>query len=224
MEMCEVINIFQTNYTKGKIDFRVEGVTDTLIFPTDEMREILRKPEIGEDAYHEDPTINKLEDLAAKKVGKEASLFIPSGTMGNLITVLTLCHREDEVILEATAHMLGEGGGISAFGGVMCRTIFGDKGILYPHDIKIALINEHRRIRNFYPKTKLICLENPHNRAGGIVIPLEIVKDICQIAHDNNVFVHLDGARIFHAAVALNTDAADVAKSVDSVMFCLSKE
>ena len=215
-----MIKIFKTNYTKDKIDFRMEAARDELPLPTDEMREGIIIPEIGADVYQEDPAINRLEELAAKKVGKEAAIFLVSGTMGNLIAVLTHCNRGDEVILEAGAHMLYyEVGGMSAIGGVMPRTIVGNKGVITPKQIEEALLEENV----FFRKTKLICLENPHNRAGGLVIPLKIMEDIYQIAHQHNIFIHLDGARIFNAAVALDVDASAVAKNSDSVMFCLSK-
>jgi len=206
-----MINVFKTNYTKDKIDFRMEAAMDELTMPTAEMREGIIIPEIGADVYQEDPTINKLEELAAKKIGKEAALFLPSGTMCNLIAVLTHCNRGDEIILEAGSHMLYyEVGGMSALAGVMPRTIVGNKE---------ALLDEN----TFFRKTKLICLENPHNRAGGLVIPLKNMEDIYQTAHRHNMFVYLDGARIFNAAAALDVDVSVVAKYSDSVMFCLSK-
>lgn len=215
-----MISVFKTNYTKDKIDFRMEAAMDELPLPTDEMREGIIVPEIGDDLYLEDPAINRLEELAAKKVGKEDAFFLASGTMGNLIAVLTHCNRGDEIILEAGAHMLYyEVGGMSAIGGVMPRTIVGNKGVITPKQIEEALLGENV----FFRKAKLICLENPHNRAGGIVIPLKNMEDIYQIAHQHNIFVHLDGARIFNAAVALDVDASVVAKNSDSVMFCLSK-
>jgi len=201
---------------RKKIDLR----SDTVTLPTDEMREAMNNAEVGDDVYQEDPTINQLEELAAKKLGKEAALFVPSGTMGNLIAVLTHCQRGDEVILEMDSHIYYyEVGGMSAVAGVIPRLITGDKGILNPQDIKRALREENLH----YPKTTLICVENTHNRAGGTIIPPEIIEAICQLAHQRNIQVHLDGARIFNAAIALNIKPALLAKDVDSVMFCLSK-
>jgi len=215
-----MISVFKTNYTKDKIDFRMEAAMNELSLPTNEMREGITVPKIGDDLYLEDPAINRLEELAAKKVGKEDAFFIPSGTMANLIAVLTHCNRGDEVILEAGAHILYyEVGGMSALAGVMPRTIVGNRGIITPKQIEEALLGEN----DFYRKTKLICLENPHNRAGGIIIPLKNMEDIYQIAHQHHIFVHLDGARIFNAAVALDVDASVITKNSDSVMFCLSK-
>ncbi len=194
--------------------------SDTVTLPTDEMREAMSNAEVGDDVYQEDPAVNRLEELAAKKLGKEAALFVPSGTMGNLIAVLTHCQRGDEVILERDSHIYYyEVGGISAVAGVIPRLIVGDKGILNPQDIKKTLRDENLH----YPKTTLICLENTHNRAGGTIIPLKVTEQICQLAHQRNITVYLDGARIFNAAIALNIEPALLAKNVDSVMFCLSK-
>ena len=180
----------------------------------------MNNAEVGDDVYQEDPTVNRLEELAAKKLGKEAALFVPSGTMGNLISVLTHCQKGEEVILEMDSHIYYyEVGGMSAVAGVIPRLIAGDKGILDPQDIKRALREENLH----YPKTTLICVENTHNRAGGTIIPPEIIEEICQLGHERNIQVHLDGARIFNAAVALNIEPALLTKNVDSVMFCLSK-
>lgn len=180
----------------------------------------MNNAEVGDDVFQEDPTVNQLEELAAKKVGKEAALFVPSGTMGNLVTVLTHCQRGDEVILEIDSHIyFYEVGGMSAVAGVIPRLIIGDKGIPDPQDVKRAL-----REDNFhFPKTTLICLENTHNRAGGTIIPPKLTEEICQLAHQRNIAVHLDGARIFNAAIALNIEPTLLTKNVDSVMFCLSK-
>jgi len=140
--------------------------------------------------------------------------------MGNLIAVLTHCQRGDEVILEMDSHMYYyEVGGMSAVAGVIPRLVVGDKGILNPQDIKRALRDENLH----YPKTTLICVENTHNRAGGTIVPLKVTEEICQLAHQRNIQVHLNGARTFNAAVALNLEPALLTKNVDSVMFCLSK-
>jgi len=180
----------------------------------------MKNADVGDDVYQEDPTVNQLEGLAAEKLRKEAALFVPSGTMGNLIAVLTHCQRGDEVILEIDSHIyFYEVGGMSAVAGVIPRLIIGDKGILDPQDVKRALRDD-----NFhFPKTTLICLENTHNRAGGTIIPPELTEEICQLAHQRNIAVHLDGARIFNAAIALNIEPTLLTKNVDSVMFCLSK-
>jgi len=199
-----------------KIDLK----SDTVTLPTDEMREAMKNAEVGDDVYKEDPTINRLEDLAAKKLKKEAALFVPSGSMGNLIAIMTHCQRGEEAILEAESHFYYyEVGSISAIAGVIPRLIVGNKGVPNPQDIEKAFREENIQ----YPKTTLVCLENTHNRAGGTIIPPEVTEEICQIAHQRNILVHLDGARIFNAAVALNIEPTDLTKNVDSVMFCLSK-
>jgi threonine aldolase len=158
--------------------------------------------------------------LAAKKLGKEEALFVPSGTMGNLIAVLTHCQRGDEIILERDSHIYYyEVGGMSAVAGVIPRLIVGDRGIPNPQGIRKALRDENLH----YPMTNLICLENTHNRAGGTIIPPKVTEEICQLAHQRNIAVHLDGARIFNAAIALDIETILLTKNVDSVMFCLSK-
>lgn len=184
------------------------------------MKEAMKNADVGDDVYQEDPTVNQLEGLAAEKLRKEAALFVPSGTMGNLIAVLTHCQRGDEVILEIDSHIyFYEVGGMSAVAGVIPRLIIGDKGIPDPQDVKRALRDD-----NFhFPKTTLICLENTHNRAGGTIISPKLTEEICQLAHQRNIAVHLDGARIFNAAIALNIEPTFLTKNVDSVMFCLSK-
>lgn len=184
------------------------------------MREAMKNAEVGDDVYQEDPSVNQLERLSAKKVGKEEALFVPSGTMGNLIAVLTHCQRGEEVILEAESHMYYyEVGGMSAVAGVIPRLIESDKGVLNPQKIKRIL----REKNIHYPKTTLICLENTHNRAGGTIVSPKITEEICQLAHQSNILIHLDGARIFNAAIALNIEPDILTKDVDSVMFCLSK-
>jgi len=204
------------NYQLKKIDLR----SDTVTLPTDEMREAMCRAKVGDDVYQEDPTINQLEELAAQKVGKEAALFVSSGTMGNLISILTHCQRGEEIILEANSHIYYyEVGSMSAVAGVIPRLIAGDKGA-----INVKEINKTLRSENIhYPKTTLISLENTHNRAGGTVFPLDVMEEVCQFAHNHNLKVHLDGARIFNAAIALNVKPSILTKDVDSIMFCLSK-
>ena len=205
-----------SNYQLKKIDLR----SDTVTLPTNEMREAMKNANVGDDVYQEDPTVNRLEELAAKKLEKEAALFVPSGTMGNLVALLTHCQRGDEVILETDSHIYYyEVGGLSAVAGVVPRLISGDKGVLNPDDIKKELREENLH----YPKTTLICVENTHNRAGGTITSPEVIEEICRLAHQRNIQVHLDGARIFNAAIALNIKPALLIKDVDSVMFCLSK-
>lgn len=181
----------------------------------------MENAEVGDDVYQEGPTINQLEKLAAAKAGKGAALFVPSGTMGNLIAALTHCQRSEEVILGAESHInYYEVGGISAVAGVIPSAIPGDnKGNLTPQAVEKALREENIH----YPETSLICLENTHNRAGGTIVSPQITEEVYQLAHQRNIQGHLDGARIFNAALALNPEPAVLTKDVDSVMFCLSK-
>ena len=184
------------------------------------MRKAMKNAEVGDDGYQEDPTVNRLEELAAKKMGKEAALFVSSGTMGNLVAILTHCQRGEEIILELGTHIYyAEVGGISALAGVIPRLVVGNKGVHSPQDIDKFLRDE----KFYYHKKVLICLENTHLQEGGIVIPPNVIEEICQLAYKWNIKVHLDGARIFNAAVALNIKPTVFTKNVDSVMFCLSK-
>ncbi|WP_236034935.1 low-specificity L-threonine aldolase [Alkalihalobacterium elongatum] len=198
------------------IDFR----SDTVTKPTEEMRQAMFTAEVGDDVYGEDPTINRLEALAAKILGKEDALFVTSGTQGNQVAVLTHCRSGDEVILEAESHIfLYEGGASSALAGVQTRPIPGIKGALDPLDVKKAIRGDDIH----YPYSGLICLENTHNKAGGKVVPLQTMKEIYEIAREKEVPVHLDGARLFNAAVALGVPVSELTKYVDTVQVCLSK-
>jgi len=194
--------------------------SDTVTLPTQQMREAICNAQVGDDVYGEDPTVNRLEELAAEKLGKEAALFVTSGTQGNQICVMTHTQPGDEIILEERSHIITyEVGGIGRLAGVQARLICGKHGIMSPSDIEAAI----REDDIHYPKTGLICLENTHNRAGGTVIPLDILKSTYEVAKKHNIPVHMDGARIFNAATYLNVPAKEIAKYADSVMFCLSK-
>lgn len=194
--------------------------SDTVTVPTDEMRRAMAAAEVGDDVYGEDPTVNRLEELAAAKVGKEAALFVPSGTMGNQVAVMTHTQRGDEVILEADAHIFYyEVGGLAVLAGVQARTIQGHRGAMDPAAVEAAIRGENIH----YPRTALVCLENTHNRAGGTVLPQENIDAVCAVAHRHGVAVHMDGARLFNAAVASGVPAARIVRDVDSVQFCLSK-
>lgn len=195
--------------------------SDTVTLPSPEMREVIAKAEVGDDVYGEDPTVNQLEDESAKLLGKEAALFIPSGTMGNLAAVLTHCERGSEIILGNKAHIfLNEAGGAAALGGIHSHTIPNQKdGTLKSEDIKNAI-----RLQDIHhPRTRLICLENTHNMCGGVALTAEYTKAVGEIARGHQLKFHMDGARIFNAAAALDVDPADLVEPVDSVMFCLSK-
>lgn len=201
----------------GFIDLR----SDTVTLPTEEMRRAMAEAEVGDDVYGEDPTIQRLERLAAETMGKEAALFVPSGTMGNQVSVMTHTQRGDEVIMEAESHVYYyEVGAMAVLSGVQARPVPGRRGVMDPDDVRKA-IRERNNIH--FPRTSLVVLENTHNRGGGKVLPLENVKAISDIAHSNGLSVHMDGARIFNAQVATGIPVSEYAKYADSVMFCLSK-
>jgi threonine aldolase len=185
------------------------------------MREAMAKAPVGDDVYGEDPSINKLQTLAAEMLGKEAGLFVPSGTMGNLASILAHCNRGDEIILGNLAHtFLYEAGGIAALGGVHPHTIPNQPdGTLLPQDILAAIRGDDAHL----PPTRLITLENTHNRCGGAALSVAYTQQIGEIAREHSLILHLDGARIFNAAAALDVAAADLVAPVDSVTFCLSK-
>lgn len=195
--------------------------SDTVTLPTSEMREAMKIAPLGDDVYGEDPTVNRLEELAAERMGKEAGLFIPTGTMGNLIAVLAHCQRGDEVILGNLGHtFLFEGGGVAALGGVHPYLLPNQPdGTLELEAIRHAI----RADDPHFPVSKLILLENTHNRCGGVALPLGYPEEVRKIAHQNGLAMHLDGARIFNAAVRQQVSAATLAAAFDSVTFCLSK-
>lgn len=194
--------------------------SDTVTRPTPEMRRAMAEAEVGDDVYGEDPTVNRLEALAATMVGMEAALFVPSGTMGNQAAVLTHTRRGDEVICHEESHVfLYEVGGMALISGAQVRTLPGRRGFMSPADIAAAIRPENVH----FPRTGLLCLENTHNRAGGTVATPDEVGAMAVAARDRGVPVHLDGARIFNAAVALGVPVSEFARHVDSLMFCLSK-
>ncbi len=195
--------------------------SDTVTHPTEAMRRAMFEAEVGDDVYGEDPTVNRLEAMAAQRMGKEAALFTASGTMSNLIAVLTHTRPGNEIILGNEAHMFWyEVGGVAALGGVVTRTVSNDHyGQMNLNDIAQAI----RTPNIHFPETTLLCLENTHNRCGGAVLTPEYTTSAVSLAHKNGLRVHLDGARIFNAAVALNVPAGLLARDIDSVSFCLSK-
>lgn len=194
--------------------------SDTVTKPTEEMRKAMAQAEVGDDVYGEDPTINELERLAAETFGKEAALFVPSGTMGNQVSIMAHTQRGDEVILEADSHIFWyEVGAMAVLSGVMPHTVPGKNGAMDPDDVRKAI-----RPKNIhFPRTSLIAIENTHNRSGGRVVPLENIKEIYTIAKEHGINVHIDGARIFNASIASGVPVKEYAKYADSVMFCLSK-
>ncbi|MFQ6014440.1 MAG: low-specificity L-threonine aldolase [Anaerolineae bacterium] len=195
--------------------------SDTVTLPTAEMREAMYRAEVGDDVFGEDPTVNRLEELAAERMGKEAGLFVASGTMGNLVSLLTHCQRGDEAIMGHLAHtFLYEAGGAAALGGVQPRTLLNQpNGMLDPAEIEAAI----RADNVHFPRSRLLCIENTHNRCGGAALSPEQMRTMIAVAKKHNLRVHLDGARIFNAAVALGINVRELTKEVDSVTFCLSK-
>tara|TARA_B100000212_G_scaffold256518_1_gene196814 strand:- start:748 stop:1785 length:1038 start_codon:yes stop_codon:yes gene_type:complete len=195
--------------------------SDTVTQPSDEMRNAISKSLLGDDVFGEDPTVNEIEKKAAQIMGKESALLVPSGTMGNLISILSHCDRGTEIILGHKSHtFVYEGGGISSVGGIHSRQLLNDDiGIIDLEDIKYAVRDDNVH----YPKTSAISLENTHNMCFGSPIGPNYIKSVSDIAKENNLKLHVDGARIFNAAVSLNIDVKDLVKNVDSVTFCLSK-
>ena len=195
--------------------------SDTVTLPTPAMREAIYQAEVGDDVYGEDPTVNRLEEMAAQLMGKEAALYVVSGTMGNLVALLAHCGRGDEFIVGHIAHtFLYEAGGSAALGSIHHRTVLNQPdGTLDLADVEAAIRGDNVH----YPRSRLICLENTHNRCGGAVLTPEYTKAVCQLAQRHGLAVHLDGARVFNAAVALGVDVKELVEDVDSVQFCLSK-
>ena len=195
--------------------------SDTVTLPSDKMRKAIVSANLGDDVFGEDPTVNKLEGIAANILGKDAGLLVPSGTMGNLISILVHCPRATEIILGDKAHtFVFEAGGISAFGGVHSRQLKNQAdGTINIEEIKSAI-----RMDNIhFPKTSAITLENTHNLCNGSPISTDYIKDVAQIAHENDMKLHVDGARIFNAALALDVDVKNLVADANSVTFCLSK-
>jgi threonine aldolase len=195
--------------------------SDTVTQPTPEMREAMFKAEVGDDVFGDDPTINRLEAMAAERMGKEAALFVASGTMGNLVALLTHCQRGHEVILGDQSHtFLNEAGGAAALGGIHPCTVKNQPdGTLLLADIEAAIRIEDAH----HPRTRLVCLENTHNYCFGTPLKREYMQTVGELAHLHGLKLHVDGARIFNAAVALCVDAKELAAPVDSIQFCLSK-
>jgi threonine aldolase len=194
--------------------------SDTVTRPTEAMVDAMREATFGDDSRDGDETVGRLEVLAAARAGKEAAVFMPSGTMTNLVAVLTHTQRGGEVLLEAGAHILhSELGGITSLAGAFYKAIPGRRGAMDLDTLAHALRPSTRQ--NF--GTALVCMETSHNRAGGAVLPLAHMRDVYAVARQHGVPVHTDGARVFNAAAALGTDARTIAENTDSICFCVSK-
>jgi L-threonine aldolase (EC 4.1.2.5) len=199
-------------------DFR----SDTTTHPTEKMRQAMASAEVGDDVYGEDPTVNALEEKAADMLGKERGLFVTSGTMGNLLAVMAHCARGEEAIMGTQGHtFLHEAGGVSAVGGVVIHTIPNQPdGTLALTDLKNALRNPDDYHE---PTSRLVIIENTQNFCGGIPLSLEYTESVAAFAREHGLLLHLDGARIFNAAVALGLPASKLVAPADSITFCLSK-
>lgn len=195
--------------------------SDTVTHPTPAMREAMYRAEVGDDVMGEDPTVNRLQEMAAERMAKEAALFVTSGTMGNLVCILAYCNRGDEVIMGDKAHtFLFEAGGPSVLGGVHVRTVPNQSdGTLLPADVEAAI----RPDNVHFPRSRMLVLENTQNRCGGAVLSRAQAAPILEVARRHGLYAHLDGARIFNAAVALGVEAKTLAEPFDTVSFCLSK-
>lgn len=206
-----------THENNTLLDFR----SDTITRPTTAMRQAMADAIVGDDQYGEDPTVNRLEALAAQMVGKEAAVYVPSGTMGNVSAMMARCGRGDEAILGDESHIYWfESGSPAALGGITQFILPTEvDGTIDPARIESAV----RADRSGYPRTQVICIENTHNRRSGRVLPLSYMREVAQISSRHNVPVHLDGARIFNAAAALGVGVPEITAHVDSVQFCLSK-
>jgi threonine aldolase len=195
--------------------------SDTVSKPSEAMRAAMASAPVGDDVFGDDPTVNLLEQTAAATVGKEAAVFVPSGTMANLVAVLTHTNPGDEIILGDQSHIFQyELGGAARLGGVITHPLSNnDDGSIDPAAVDAAIRQENLHS----PGSRLLCLENTHNRCGGAALPAEVVGRLARVAHDRGLSVHLDGARLFNAAAALGAPAKTLAADCDSVSFCLSK-
>src|SRR5438034_11203187 len=198
----------------------VELRSDTFTQPTESMRRAMAVAEVGDDVWDKDPTTHRIQERAAQMVGMEASLFVPSGTMGNLCALLSHAQPGDEVIVEVDSHIFqNEVAGASAVGGLQLRPLNSENGRLQPEQVARVI----RQPDIHEPRSTLLCLENTHNRKGGTCLSPGQTEALCAVAHQAGLKVHLDGARIFNAAVAQRVDVRELTGPVDSVMFCLSK-
>lgn len=195
--------------------------SDTVTTPTEEMRELMRSAPVGDDVYSDDPTVNQLQELSAGMTGMEAGLFVASGTMGNLVSLLTHCGRGDEIICGKNSHVfLYEGGSVSSFGGIHSSQVEETADGSLPLDVVRRMI---RVEDDHHPETRLIELETTHNERGGVIQPLNYFAQTRALANDFGLKVHIDGARLFNASVAHGVAVSEITQYADSVTFCLSK-
>ena len=194
--------------------------SDTVTRPGEELRRAMARAEVGDDGRGDDPTVQRLEEASAERVGKEAALYVPSGTMANLLALLVYCGRGDEAVVGSQSHILHhEAVGASALGGISLRSVANDeRGRIDPAELRDVI-----RDPATPPRTTLVCLENTHNRCNGAAVPLDSMRGAVEVARAAGAALHLDGARIFNAALALETDAATIASLADTVAFCFSK-
>tara|TARA_B100000029_G_scaffold136742_1_gene131449 strand:- start:284 stop:1354 length:1071 start_codon:yes stop_codon:yes gene_type:complete len=216
-----MINEYIGDEVNGTQSNVIDLRSDTLTHPTQEMRRAMAEAHVGDDVYGEDPTVNHLEQVAADLMGKEKGLFVASGSMGNIVSALAWCDRGDELICGSEAHLLvNEMGSIAAFGGIQMRAIpDGKRGLMDP-DLVDSTISP---ASGWFPKTSLLILENTHNRGNGAAFSRKEMQPLADVAHSRSVAVHIDGARILNASVALGVPANELASVADSITFCLSK-
>ena len=194
--------------------------SDTQTLPTQQMRDAIYNADLGDDTYDEDPTVTRFEALAAEKLGKEAAMLAISGNMANLVALMVHGRPGDEVIIDPDSHIYYyEVGGMANIAGLMPMAVPSHNGMLDPDEVRAAI----RAKGLHYPVPRLLCLENTHNRSGGRVVPVDLHRQLCDIAHERGLAVHLDGARVFNAAIGANVPVTEYTKHVDSLMFCLSK-
>jgi threonine aldolase len=207
-------------YAHGETARAIDLRSDTITLPTEAMRRAMATAEVGDDVMGEDPTVNRLEAMAAARTGKAAALFVPTGTMANLLAIMAHTTRGDEVLLDDQSHTyLMERGAMAAVAGVMPRPLPTERGHLTGPQVAAAL----RPPDVHHAPTALVCVENTHNRHGGTVPPVEAVDELASVARPRGIRVHIDGARVFNAACALGLPVSRVAAEADSVTFCLSK-
>ena len=194
--------------------------SDTQTLPTPEMRQAIFDAELGDDTYHEDPTVTKFQAMAAEKLGKEAALLTISGHMANLVALMVHGRTGQEVVIDPESHIFYyEVGALASVAGLMPMPVPSHRGLLDPDEVRAAI-----RPRGLnYPVPRVLCLENTHNRSGGRVVPVDLHRQLCDLAHEHDMAVHLDGARIFNAAIGAGVPVTEYTTHVDSLMFCLSK-